>query len=84
MIHLTGSETFTILQGSQRVTVKLRDLDFLQVLALANLHRNDPDRRLFTALMFRQYRMHLAHDRQRPAPVCGGWDGDDDDGGRAA
>lgn len=44
--------------------------------------RNDPDTRLFEALMARQYRLRRAHDRQRPSPACGGWD--DDDGGRAA
>ena len=66
----------------QRETFELRDLSWLDVLALANLHRNDPDKRLFDALMARQYRLRRAHDRQRPEPAGGGWD--DDDGGRAA
>lgn len=77
MITLTGNESFTIPRNGQRVTVKLRDLDWLQVLALANLHRDD--KRLFPALMARQYRMRLAHDRRR---VTDSYDGGD--GGRAA
>lgn len=82
MIQLTGHESFAVLRNGKPVTVKLRDLDAFGVLALANLHRNDPDTRLFEALMARQYRLRRAHDRQRPEPACGGWD--DDDGGRAA
>ena len=81
MIRLTGNERFTVLRGGQPVSVRLRDLDFLQVLALANLHRDD--KRLFPALMARQYRMRLAHDRGRPAPAYGG-DDDGNNGGRAA
>jgi len=77
MITLTGNERFTVIRGGQRVTVKLRDLDWLQVLALANLHRDD--KRLFSALMQRQHRMRLAHDRRRVTDSYG-----DDDGGRAA
>ena len=77
MITLTGRERFTVLRGGQPVIVRLRDMDFLQVLALANLHRDD--KRLFTALMARQYRMRLAHDRGRVAESYGGGDG-----GRAA
>ena len=77
MIRLTGRERFTLIRGGQPVSVKLRDLDFLQVLALANLHRDDT--RLFPALMARQYRMRLAHDRGRATDGHGG-----DDGGRAA
>ena len=82
MITLTGHESFAVLRNGKPITVKLRDLSWLDVLALANLHRNDPDTRLFEALMARQYRLRRAHDRQRPEPACGGWD--DDDGGRAA
>ncbi len=82
MIRLTGNETFTLTRQGRPISVKLRDLDAFGVLALANLHRNDPDTRLFEALMARQYRLRRAHDRQRPEPACGGWD--DDDGGRAA
>ena len=82
MIRLTGHESFAVLRNGKPATVKLRDLDAFGVLALANLHRNDPDTRLFEALMARQYRLRRAHDRQRPEPACGGWD--DDDGGRAA
>ena len=77
MIHLTGRETFTLHRGGKPVSVRLRDLDFLQVLALANLHRDDT--RLFPALMARQYRMRLAHDRGRVPDSHG-----DDDGGRSA
>jgi len=79
LIKLTGNETFTTFRNGRRVTVKLRELNFLEVLALANLHRDDP--RLFPALMARQYRMRLAHDRRRAEE-----DGYDDggDGGRAA
>ena len=82
MITLTGHESFAVLRNGKPVTAKLRDLDAFGVLALANLHRNDPDTRLFEALMARQYRLRRAHDRQRPEPACGGWD--DGDGGRAA
>lgn len=81
MIQLTGDESFTITRQGRPVTVKLRDLDALGVLALANLHRDD--KRLFPALMQRQYRMRLAHDRRRPAPAYGG-DDDGNNGGRAA
>lgn len=48
MIHLTGRERFTLIRGGQPVIVRLRDMDFLQVLALANQHRDD--KRLFPAL----------------------------------
>lgn len=77
MIRLTGREQFTVIRGGQRVTVRLRDMDWLQVLALANQHRDD--KRLFPALMQRQYRLRMAHDRRR---VTDSYDGDD--GGRAA
>ena len=79
MIQLTGNERFTIRRNGQPVTVRLRDLDFLQVLALANLHRDD--KRLFSALMQRQHRLRLAYDRQRKDAGDGGYD---DGGGRAA
>ena len=47
MITLTGHESFAVLRNGKPVAVKLRDLSWLDVLALANLHRNDSDKRLF-------------------------------------